>query len=84
MNHRKDGEESHIHDPIRAHDRLEILNPRHVSVEEDAIHNGAMVFPQNRGEMEEKVARVPVKVVGRVGDAEIAREDARLGGFADA
>ena len=34
--------------------------------------------------MVEEVVCVAVEVVGRVGDAEIAREDARLGGFADA
>ncbi len=79
----ENGEEGHIHD-FREHDGLEVLDPRHVSVEKDAIHDGAVVLPQNGGEMLEKAFGVAVKVVGRVGDAEITREDACLGGFADA
>ena len=80
----ENGEESDIHSAIREHNGLEILDPRHVSIEKDAIYDGAVVLPQNGGEMLEKVTRIPVKVVGGVGDAEIAREDACLGGFADA
>lgn len=80
---RKDGEEGHIHG-VRTHDGLEILDPGHVSIQEDAIYDGAMVLPQNGGKMLEKAFGVPVKVVGGVGDAKVARKDACLGGFADA
>ena len=82
MNHGEDGEESDVHGA--RHDRLEIVDPRHVSIEKDAIHDGTVVLPQNGGEMKEKCLGVAVKIMGRVGDAEIAREDASLGGFADA
>ncbi len=78
----KEGEQSDVHGFM--HDGLELFDPRHVSVEKDAVHDGAVVFQQNGGEMVEEVLGVSVKVVGRVGDAEIAREDPRLGGFADA
>ena len=40
----EDGEESDVHGAIGEHDGLEILDPRHVSVEKDAIHDGAVVL----------------------------------------